>query len=121
MKKIELENMNDAQRECAELVFKAIGGKYRFNGNFYECGLSSLKITDRYMELSTFDSNTLTKLVFLAHDMCIKLNISSARNPGVTIFLHKRKGRDGTIHNRHPSLMEAYSNHVASSGLQTGN
>lgn len=57
-------------------------------------------------DLSTYDSDTLTRLVFAAHDRCCRLTVvpSGPRGLRITVWLRKREGQ---LHERHPSLEEA--------------
>jgi hypothetical protein len=80
-----LDEMTEIQRECAQLIFLLTNGQHNFRGNFYCNGENSLKVTCKYLNLSTFDNNKLTKLVFLAHDMCIRVEIDSISKNGITI------------------------------------
>jgi hypothetical protein len=54
-------------------------------------------------DVATYDFNTLTRMLFLAHDMCYRLQIQ----PGGTrikIAIWKRYGRDGDMCSRHPTI-----------------
>jgi len=56
--------------------------------------------------LSSFDFDNLTALVFLAHDQCIRVEITHA--PGaMEIYFHPRNARDGGMCKRHPTLEQA--------------
>lgn len=55
-------------------------------------------------ELSTFDSNDLTRLVILAHDRAIRASVGSCNPSHMTLRLHVRTTRVGDIMTRHPSL-----------------
>lgn len=57
--------------------------------------------------LSTFDFNELTRLVFLAHDRCIRVEIKPGSNRFLTLLFHPRKSRDGGMTERHPNLEQA--------------
>jgi hypothetical protein len=60
-----------------------------------------------YGDLSTYDFNTLTRLVFLAHDMCFRAEISQSGPRMVKISIHKRSSRRGSMFERHPTIEEA--------------
>ncbi len=61
-------------------------------------------------DLSTFDSDYLTKLVLAAHDHAIRVEISACNMQCVKIQFHART-REGQIYQRHPAIeqvVEAY-------------
>lgn len=53
--------------------------------------------------LSTFDFSELTTLVFMAHQKCIRVEVSAIRTNILRIALHKRK-REGSMSERHPTI-----------------
>jgi hypothetical protein len=57
-------------------------------------------------ELATFDYNQLTRLVFMAHDKCIRVGVEALRNGIIRITIWQRQ-REGTIDSRHPTLEQA--------------
>lgn len=57
--------------------------------------------------LSTFDHDTLTRLVIGAHDACIRLTIGSSGPGRVKLLFHLREGRQGSVSKRHPTLEDA--------------
>ena len=59
-----------------------------------------------YGGMATFDSASLTRLVFLAHDYAIRIEINGARN-GILKLLFHRRDRDGDLYHRHPTLEDA--------------
>lgn len=62
--------------------------------------------------LATFDRDDLTRLVFMAHDKAIRVEIAPASPKTLKIAIHKRQ-RTGSIYQRHPSiddLLEAREN-----------
>lgn len=58
------------------------------------------------MKLATFDFNGLTRLVILAHDRCIRVDVEPSGPQMLKMFLHHRT-REGLVHERHPTLEEA--------------
>lgn len=59
-------------------------------------------------DLSTFDFDTLTRLVLLAHDYCIRASIEQSGPRMVKIIIWKREGREGSISSRHPTIEEVF-------------
>ncbi len=57
-------------------------------------------------DLSSFDYNLLTTLVFLAHDRCFRVSVVSHNRREVRISIWKRE-RDGNFSARHPTLQQA--------------
>ena len=62
---------------------------------------------NHYGDLSTFDFNTLTRLVFHAHDQCVRVEIGQSGPRMVKIAIHKRTSRTGSMFERHPTIEEA--------------
>jgi hypothetical protein len=60
-----------------------------------------------YDGLSTFDFDYLTRLVVLAHDRCVRVAIVSSAPRRLGLTLHRRAGREGAMHERHPTIEEA--------------
>lgn len=59
-------------------------------------------------DLTTWDSNKLTKLVLLAHYMAIRVQIEPVSLVGrLRIIFHQRLSRTGPLTIRHPSIEEA--------------
>lgn len=58
-------------------------------------------------ELATFDYDELTRLVFLAHDRCVRVGISRSGPNHVQIAIWKRTGREGRFDERHPTIEQA--------------
>lgn len=53
--------------------------------------------------MATYDFNQLTRLVVLAHDRCIRAEISALTPSMIRIAIWKRK-REGDMAERHPEL-----------------
>lgn len=60
--------------------------------------------------LSTYDADMLTRLVFLAHDRCIRLSVRQGGPQAVAIVIHQRDTRTGSINHLHPTLDQALAN-----------
>ena len=61
---------------------------------------------NHYGDLSTFDFDGLTRLVFLAHDCCFRVSVMNSGPSMVKIAIWKRK-REGSITTRHPTIETA--------------
>lgn len=60
--------------------------------------------------LATFDFDYLTTLVILAHDQCVRLEISASYRGVLWLIFHPRSGREGRMYQRHPTIEEAIAN-----------
>lgn len=58
-------------------------------------------------QLATFDFSELTRLVFLAHDHCIRVDIEPCNGTHLRLLFHPRPGRSGSMPLRHPTLEDA--------------
>ncbi len=92
------------EKRAEELLCKAFGGMHH---------VYSLKKTDRFWtciqsgDMSTWDSDILTKLVIGAHDLGVRVQLSNGGPRALKIFLHPREGRDGRLWQRHPTIEQA--------------
>jgi hypothetical protein len=57
--------------------------------------------------LSTFDLDGLTRLVFMAHRDCIRAEICPSGPGMVKIAIWKREKREGRMYERHPTIEQA--------------
>ncbi len=57
--------------------------------------------------LATFDSNTLTRLVFLAHHLCLRVDIRAKSLNYLELMFHPRVRGTGGYSHMHPTLDEA--------------
>jgi hypothetical protein len=102
--------MSDGQWACALLVADVMGGFHHCHEiREYGAGVA----TSFYGgNLATFDSDRLTRLVFLAHDRCVRVEMAASSPGRVRVALHHRGGRrEGAIHERHPTLEQALEMH----------
>ena len=62
-----------------------------------------------YGEMATWDYDALTRLVFLAHDSCIRASIQSSGPRRIKVVIFKREGRDKRMCIGHPTIETALS------------
>ena len=99
--------MSDAQWECTLMLRDFFRGfhhapKIKCCGNGIEANTGK--------PMATWDFDTLTKLVIMSHDRCIRTEIAPSGPGRLKIRLWKRSA-EGLIHERHPSLNEAIDKH----------
>ena len=58
-------------------------------------------------DLSTFDFDILTRLVFLAHDRCVRAAVDHSGPRMVSLVIWQRNKRSGCIASRHPTIEQA--------------
>lgn len=56
--------------------------------------------------IDTFDFDEMTRLVFLAHDCCVRADIGTS-GMHLCVSLYPRDSRDGYMYERHPTLERA--------------
>lgn len=94
--------------EVAEDFFSVLyHGKHHIPGKIRPFGQGWH--VNHYGDLSTFDFDTLTRLVFLSHDYCIRSKIQQSGPRMVKICIWQRESREGAISNRHPTIETALS------------
>lgn len=62
---------------------------------------------NHYGDLSTFDFNKLTTLVFLAHDFCYRVELQQGAPRTIKICIFKRDAREGRLYSKHPTIETA--------------
>lgn len=58
-------------------------------------------------DMATYDFDFLTRLVFLAHDRCIRASVQNGGPRKVKVVIFKRASRDGRISVGHPTIETA--------------
>lgn len=105
MKPLYREGMTLDQRACFDLLCRVFGGEHHL-ANVYACG-SGIKVNMPGDRLATFDLDYLTRLVVLAHDECVRVEVAPGGPYRVKLLLHKRCSRSGRVNERHPTLEDA--------------
>src|ERR1039458_1928932 len=97
--------MELTKEEATEFFSELYGGEHHIpRGGLHDfgCGWS----VNHYGDLSTFDFDKLTCLVFLCHDRAIRAEVMCSGPRMVKISIWKRK-REGGISERHPTIEQA--------------
>ena len=102
--------MSDLGRAVADLLGELFSGIYHLNDNaLRKVEWSNTHHIIFYLSwrtMSTIDDSYLTRLVFLAHHLAIRVEIRACNMQGVQLMFHQRKrGTDGM--RCHPTLDEA--------------
>ena len=101
---------SDNQWKCCEMVFDLIGGEHHLCGKLKEYG-SGIEYNTRHDSLATYDFNLLTRMVFMAHDRLIRVEIKPS-GPGMLKWcLWQRTKREGSMFERHPTIETALNNY----------
>lgn len=98
--------MTADQRACFDLLCKVFHGEHHAPERIYAFG-RGIKCHAESHRLSTFDFDYLTRLVVLAHDACVRVEVVSSGPGRIGLVLHKRAGRTGSSYERHPTMEEA--------------
>lgn len=93
------------KEEAIQFFSELYGGEHKLPNEVEPCGLG-WQIKDHRSSFSTFDGNKLTRLVLMAHEKCIRVDIQPDNNGIMEIAIWKRK-KDGAIDQRHPTIEEA--------------
>ena len=93
------------QKACYDVMALVVHGEHHMN-KVVSHG-RGIKTSEWSGKLSTFDFDLLTRLVVLAHDACVRVEIASSGPGRVGIVLHKRHSRDGSVFDRHPTIEDA--------------
>jgi hypothetical protein len=95
----------DDQWACVLMLMEQYGGEHHFPSEVKPAG-SGIKMSAYAQPFATFDFSNLTRLVFLAHDRCIRVQLCASAPGRIGLMLHRRK-RVGDIVERHPTLETA--------------
>lgn len=92
----------------AELLDDVFAGIYHIEQSVSEAEWSnnhhiSIRLA---RDLSTYDNDLLTKLVFASHHYAIRIEVNPRSNRYLTIMFHGRQ-RGGRIFEHHPTIEEA--------------
>jgi len=98
--------MTDAQYECWNFVCDLVYGEHHVCGDAKQYG-RGICINMRNTAFATFDFDYLTRLVFMAHDRCIRAEIQPSGPGMLKLVLNKRFYRDGEMYERHPTIETA--------------
>lgn len=99
-------DMTDDQRQCYELLCDLVRGEHHLIGKVTECG-RGIHFGMRCRSLATYDFDDLTRLVVMAHDRMIRVEIVPTGFGTIGIDLHKRHTRDGEMFKRHPTIEDS--------------
>ena len=103
------DQMTKDQNYCYLLLCDLFGGAHHVPP-VRKHGLG-IKISVGSGALSTFDLDSLTRLVLHCHDRCVRAAIVSSWPGRVGIALWRRYKRHGGVGERHPTIEEALARH----------
>lgn len=100
------------QQDCVDLICDAQNfGPYDFPVTFrnadWNYGHTGVRFVIRPSTLATFDFAGLTRLVVGAHDKCIRIEIEPCNMQRIAITMFPRRGREGSLFERHPTIEDA--------------
>lgn len=102
--------LSDFQRRACEILARAMNtGIYNVPVNWEKVVWrhgSSVRFTMYCRGLSTFDFSQLTRLVIVAHDECVRIEIQPASKDYLYIYMSPRE-REGDMTRRHPTIEDA--------------
>lgn len=102
----EIESKHLTKEEATAFFAELYGGEHHIpKHTVHPFGLGWMVKHDRG-DLATYDYNDLTKLVFMAHEKCIRVGISPLSKGTLEIAIWKRQ-REGGMSERHPTLEQA--------------
>lgn len=91
------------QERCIDVIARAFGGRHHINEpKPYGRGVSVIM----YDGFATYDSDALTRLVVLAHDHRVRIEIMQGGPRRLKVVAHARQ-TDGSFWQRHPTMEQA--------------
>lgn len=97
---------SDDQWACVLMLIAMFRGEHHLPGEIKAAG-RGVRISAHASRFSTYDYSDMTRLVFMAHDRCIRAELCPSGPGRIGIMLHKRHKREGEMHERHPTLEQA--------------
>lgn len=94
-----------AHADAVAFFAEFYGGEHHFPHKIREYG-SGWSMLHR-SGLATYDFDQLTRLVFMAHDRCIRVEVSIVNMQWLRIAIHQRRPGEGQMYEVHPTLDEA--------------
>lgn len=64
-------------------------------------------VIDDFGQFSTWDYNNLTRFVLMCHEYCVRGHIEPVKGAKFRIAIWKRKCREGSMDERHPTIEQA--------------
>ena len=102
--------VSDLGKSVADLLGELFGGIYHLDHKSLNkvdwSNKNYIEISIGWQSWSTVDFDQLTRLVFLAHHMAIRVDLTPTKYQFVRLLFHQR-GRVGNNSERHPTLDEA--------------
>lgn len=106
------EKLSEFQAKVMDILGMAFGGIYNapiaWSGVQWQSGWRGIGVPVRANGLSTWDYQTLTRLVFLCHEARIRMDIDTHSFRHLSLRFDPRS-HEGGVGSRHPSLDEAVS------------
>lgn len=99
--------MSKMSKEAALAFFTTLyHGAHHIPGDIKPCG-DGWYVNTHPSQFATFDFNGLTRLVFLAHDHCVRASVDKSGPGLIKICIWQRDKRTGGMMERHPTLATA--------------
>jgi len=97
--------------EATEFFAEFYGGEHHIpNYKVKDISNGGFEVYHDRGSISTYDYSELTRLVFMAHEKCIRVGIGAKKNGVLFINIFKRQ-REGDMILKHPTLEEALENY----------
>jgi len=105
------------QLRCLRLVDVWLEGLHHAPRTIRACSVSGIELVfHRGKHFASFDFGDLTRLVFAAHDHCVRAEVGTA-GMHITVMLHARARNEGATYQRHPTLEQAVASWRNVSGV----
>lgn len=99
-------NSGMTKEQATEFFAELFCGEHHIPSEIKEFGVG-WSVTTESHRFATFDFDALTRLVFLAHDRCVRAQIDQGGPRRIKITIWQRYQRDGSMMMRHPTLQDA--------------
>jgi hypothetical protein len=104
-----MEAMKTLKEQVETILSRAYRGLHNVPGKLKILGLDLIEISVPTCTLATFDNDSLTRLVVMAHDECVRMCMRNS-GPGQIYLRFTPRIREGNFCERHDTIEQAIQN-----------
>ena len=105
--------MSPLGEQVADLLGDLVCGIYHIDGveKFDWANPHCIEVPWKHNDLATYDSNQLTRLVFFAHDRCLRVSVTPRSHQSLNLRFWRRERDAVSNFQRHPTVEQSLAEH----------